>query len=216
MRKETNKYFLTVEGETEKWYFDWLMEAINTDSNANYSVNFNCKIQKDPLKRAKSIASLEKVEITHIMDKESENEVHSKQFITTLDRMKAAEGLGKKIKYNLGYSNFTFELWMILHKAECNGHLTNRNQYLSLINNAYSENFENLKQYKHENEFGRVLGKLELFNVYDAIKRAKAIMQENQKKNFTLHQYKKYCYYKENPSLSIWEIVDRVMNECFG
>ena len=29
MRKETKKYFFTVEGETEEWYFEWLQMAIN-------------------------------------------------------------------------------------------------------------------------------------------------------------------------------------------
>ena len=56
----------------------------------------------------------------------------------------------KKIKYALGYSNFTFELWMILHKRDCNGSLTDRRQYLNPINQAFGEKFENLDQYKHE------------------------------------------------------------------
>lgn len=32
--------------------------------------------------------------------------------------MESAQNLGKSIKYKLGYSNFTFELWMILHKND--------------------------------------------------------------------------------------------------
>ena len=32
MRKETKKYYFSVEGETEKWYLDWLQKTINSDS----------------------------------------------------------------------------------------------------------------------------------------------------------------------------------------
>lgn len=37
-----------------------------------------------------------------------------------MDNMKKAEQLGKQIKYKSGYSNFTFDLWIILHIADCN------------------------------------------------------------------------------------------------
>ena len=105
MRKETKKYYFTVEGETEKWYFEWLQRVINSAPSALYTVKFDCSVQKDPLKRAKSLILLEKTYITHIMDRESEEEIHVRQFETALSRMKAAEKIGKSIKYYLGYSN---------------------------------------------------------------------------------------------------------------
>ena len=37
-RKETRQYTLTVEGETEKMYFEWLQKEINTSENAKYNV----------------------------------------------------------------------------------------------------------------------------------------------------------------------------------
>jgi len=216
MRKETNKYFLSVEGETEKWYFDWLQRMINAETTARYTVKFDCPVQKNPLKRAKGLPILGKTEITHIMDRESEDVAHTRQFETTLNRMRDAEGLGKRIKYRLGYTNFTFELWIILHKTECSGHLTHRRQYLSLINSAFSEQFENLDQYKHETNFKRILSKLSLDDVRNATSRAKAITQANYEKGFVLHQHKRYSYYKENPSLSIWEFVESVMLDSFA
>jgi hypothetical protein len=136
MRKETKKYLLSVEGETERWYFQWLQRTINASSAALYAVKFDCPVQKDPLKRAKGLVTLEKTEITHIIDRESEEEVHIQQFESALRRMKSAENIGKSIKYNLGYSNFAFELWIALHKADCNGSLTHRRQYLLTINRA--------------------------------------------------------------------------------
>ena len=86
-----------------------------------------------------------KTEITHIFDYESEEEIHVKQFKITIERMKKAQNLGKNIKYNLGYNNFTFELWIILHITECNGTITHRRQYLEPLNHVYKDNFESLK-----------------------------------------------------------------------
>jgi len=215
MRKETKKYFFSVEGETEKWYLEWLQFAINSNPVPPYAIKFDCPVQKDPLKRAKSLVALEKTEITHLMDRESEDEIHVRQFETALNRMKSAEKMGKSIGYNLGYSNFAFELWIVLHKMECNASLSHRRQYLSPINRAYAEHFENLDQYKNESNFKRILDKLTLDDVCQAIRRAKAIMQTNHKNGYVLHQYKGYRYYKENPSLSIWEIFEKIMTE-FG
>jgi len=214
MRKETKKYFFTVEGETEKWYFEWLQRTINLTPTVLYTVKFDCHIQKDPLKRAKDLIVLEKTEITHVMDRESEEDIHVQQFKTALDRMKSAEKIGKSIKYNLGYSNFAFELWIVLHKADCNGSLIHRRQYLPSINRAYAEQFESLDQYKHEDNFKRILGKLMLDDVVQAVRRSKTIMQTNQENGFVLCQYKGYKYYVENPSLSIWRIVEIIMDEC--
>lgn len=47
-RKPTNKYYFSVEGETEQWYLKWLQDLIN---NTEESV---CKISIDyPVKRPK-------------------------------------------------------------------------------------------------------------------------------------------------------------------
>lgn len=212
--KTTKKYYFTVEGETEKWYLDWLQEKINNEDSSKYKVAIDSKIQKNPLKRAKSLNVISKVEITHLFDYESDDEVHTTQFRTTLDLMKEASNMGKQIKYNFGYSNFTFELWMILHKINCNASFAHRRQYIDPINTAYSEKFEDLKHYKHEDNFKRLLAKISLREVKDAIGRSKAIMQRNEDNGYVLQQYKKYCYYKENPSLSIWESIEKIIIDC--
>lgn len=214
MRKENRTYYFSVEGETEKWYLDWLQSMINTTSEAKYTVKLDSKIQKDPLARAKGLTILGKTEITHVFDRESEDAIHTEQFQTTLDRMKAAQGIGKSIKYSLGYSNFTFELWIILHKADCYGTLAHRRQYLEPLNRAYGEHFENLKQYKQEDNFKRVLGKLTLEDVLQAVRRAKTITQRNIESGYVLQQYKGYKYYRENPSLSLCVRIEEILHEC--
>lgn len=60
--KTTQKYNFSVEGETEKWYLDWLKEKINNEPAAKYKVVIDCKIQKNPLKRAKSMIVLLEIE----------------------------------------------------------------------------------------------------------------------------------------------------------
>lgn len=128
--------------------------------------------------------------------------------------MKEAQNLGRQIKYQLGYSNFTFELWIILHKIDFNTPLNHRSQYFSFINRAYEEQFSNLDDYKRENNFKQVLKKLTIYDVKEAIKRAKDIMNKNKENGYNLENYKGYKFYKENPSLSIWEIIEKILYEC--
>lgn len=214
MRKENYTYYFSVEGETEKWYLEWLQGCINACADAKCTVKLDVKIQKDPLARAKSMTILGKNEITHVFDRESEEPVHAQQFLTTLGRMNDAQKLGKKIKYVLGYSNFTFELWIILHKADCNGAKNHRRQYLAPLNSAYNEHFENLDAYKHEDAFRRVLGKLSLEDVKAAVRRSERLMKNRDEAGLTPQRYKGYAFYTENPSLSIWESIKKILEKC--
>ena len=213
-RKSTLKYYFSVEGETEQWYLEWLQEQINNSSEARCKVSFNKQIQKDPLKRAKSLAITDKVEIWHLSDYESSDEVHVKQFTETMNRMAETKNLKKQITYKFGYSNFTFDLWIILHKMDCRGTFSHRKQYITPINKAFGEKFENMDEFKHEANFKRCLKKLNIGDVIKAVNRAKAIMEINKQNGYVLHKYKGYTYYKENPSLMIWEVIEKILVDC--
>lgn len=39
----------------------------------------------------------------------------------------------RSITYELGYSNFAFELWMVLHKHDCNGRSAIESSILALF-----------------------------------------------------------------------------------
>lgn len=212
--KKTKKYYFTVEGETEQWYLKWLQDRINETTEAVYKVSFDCPVQKNPLKRAKSLVVTGKTEVWHLSDYESDDPIHTRQFTETMDNMKAAKNAGKQITYKFGYTNLTFDLWIILHKVECNSAFAHRKNYITPLNRAYNEHFEDMKEYKHEDNFKRCLGKLTLTNVMDAVERAERIMKRNQDNGYSLQQYKGYKYYKENPSMAIHEIISKILKDC--
>lgn len=94
--KTTHKYYFSVEGETEQWYLNWLQYKINKEPTSKFNVSIVNKI-KNPLKMAKSLPVLSKVEITHVFDYESNDEMHSTQFKEILDSLKKVPKLGKQI-----------------------------------------------------------------------------------------------------------------------
>ena len=96
-RKPTNKYYFSVEGETEQWYLKWLQDTINNTEKAACKVSIDCPVRKNPLKHAKSLTVTRKIEIYHFFDYESDEPLHVKGFQESLDNMKKAEKIGKQI-----------------------------------------------------------------------------------------------------------------------
>ncbi|MCH1940085.1 RloB family protein [Holdemania massiliensis] len=94
MRKENRTYYFSVEGETEKWYFDWLQETINKDPHTRYTVKLNSK-KIDPIAFVKRMTILERTTTTHIFDRESEEARHVQHFKYILDQMQKAQNSGK-------------------------------------------------------------------------------------------------------------------------
>lgn len=95
-----------------------------------------------------------------------------------------------------------------------NSSYSHRKQYIALINQAFEEKFQNMDEFKEEANFKRCLKKMNLSNVISAIERAKKIMQNNYENGYTLYQYKGYEYYKENPSLTAWEAIEKILKDC--
>ena len=174
-RKMNARYYFTVEGETEKWYLEWLRDAINADPRSKVKVVCSPKVQKNPVKWAKANTNLDKsAKVFHVFDFEDEEPIHVKAFKDTLENMKKAGSLGRGFRYVSAYSNLTFELWMVLHKGDCPA-LAHRRQYLKPINDLYGEHFESLDEYKHEANFKRVLGKLTVDDAVTAVGRAETL-----------------------------------------
>ncbi|WP_240420292.1 RloB domain-containing protein [Paenibacillus periandrae] len=211
--KNKSQHYFSVEGETEKWYLDWLQDEINAHPAATKTAVIRSKVEKNPISYAKSLNIISKTVVTHWFDYESNDQVHVTQFLETLALLKEANRI-KQIKYLLGYSNLTFELWMVLHKQNCNGHVTHRDHYIRHVNSAFTEDFPNLNTYKAEANFKRCLRKLTINDVKAAIDRAKYIMQQNQQNSLQLYEHCGFKYYRDNPSLTIHESVERILKDC--
>lgn len=213
-RKQTLTYYFSVEGETEQWYLEWLEAQINANENANYIVKFITKVEKDPVSFIKKLVVQKKTTIWHLSDIEGSSDEQIQTVHNTLGRLKEAKSLGKSVIYKWGYSNLSFDLWMILHKQSCNAELTDVGKYLAHINRVFDEHFESMKEYKEEANFKRCLGKLTFPEVLTALSRAKAIMQRNERDGYQLAQFKGYRYYIHNPSLDLWQPVETILSDC--
>lgn len=215
MKKVCNKYYLSVEGETEKWYFEHLQDLINTKEELEYKVAFDIKINKSIISRAKTISAPYKIKVFHICDYESNEAVHVEQFNQVLKDLNNVKKINKNLDYKLGYSNFSFDLWMILHKKQQIGSVANRKQYIKGINKSYGENFQFIDDYKEERNFKRILSKINLDDVICAVNNGNEIRKmnnKNKKDNYRI--YGKFEYYIENPDMTINECVQQILKEC--
>lgn len=210
-RKENIAFYFSVEGETEKWYLEWLANTINGQETAALKVKMNAKVQKNPVSYIKQLTVTQRVKVTHLMDFERHNNLPS--FKAVLDKMVEAQGSGKSVRYHLGYSNLSFDLWMILHKEMCNATFVEPHQYLRKINSAYEVKFASMTEYKQERNFKHLLSTLSLDDVKRAIRNAENIERKN-KQNYILQKYKRFEYYVENPSLSINASIKKILEEC--
>lgn len=139
-----------------------------------------------------------------------EDQMRFQSYLKDLKLVKKQKGL----QYDLGYSNFSFELWMILHKNDCNACLTYKKDYLSLINKAYGQNFVSLKSYKKEENFKKCLNKINLSDVKETIRRSKLIMAMRKQNGDEAISYCTYKYYKDNPALTIWQSIEKILKDC--
>ena len=206
------KYFFSVEGQTELWYLQWLQKEINEQAE-KFTVKFDCKTEKDPIARVRGMTVLSETTIVHIFDVESGIASDIQRFEDVLNKMRRAEKLGKSVKYQLGYSNLSFELWMILHKADFDIQLSNCLGYLKYINSYYGEHFESLNEYKEEQNFKRLLSHLSIDNVKAALERADQIQKRNMERSYKEINYRNYKYFRENPPLSLGEIISGIFSE---
>ena len=204
-RKMNARYYFTVEGETEKWYLEWLRDAINADPRSKVKVVCSPKVQKNPVKWAKAKTNLDKsAKVFHVFDFEDEEPIHVKAFKDTLANMKKAGSLGRGFRYVSAYSNLTFELWMVLHKGDCPA-LAHRRQYLKPINDLY--------EYKHEANFKRVLGKLTVDDAVTAVGRAETLAKRAEEHGLRKAQHCGYSYYLDNPATDLWIPVKQMLEE---
>lgn len=71
-----------------------------------------------------------------------------------------------------------------------------------------------MAKYKEETNFKRCLKKLTLADVRDAIRRAQAIMAQNQADGKRELEYGGFRYYPDNPSLTVQDAVEEILRDC--
>ena len=216
--KKVNSYYFSVEGENEQWYFEHLQKLINSSNEAVFNVKFNIKKDKSPLSRIKSITipvyANQKLPVFHIVDYESNDSEHATQFSNLLDELKTIRNKRSAYKYKLGYSNFAFELWLILHKRICNFSVEDRSKYVQNINTLYGTDFTKLKDNKNKETFDKLLNQTTLENVKVAIRNSRKIRIYQEEIGNSMIEYKGFKYYKDNPDLTINECVEIIFSEC--
>ena len=213
MHKKNNKqYYFSTEGETEQWYLEHLAKLINNNSQSCNTVSFKIK-KAQPISFVKQLSVISPATIFHLFDFEAYEQSDIKHFEKVIDDMKKSESIGKKINYKNGYTNLTFELWLILHKMDCNHSISDRKDYLPLINKAFNVNYQGLKEYKEENHFKNILAKITINDVKAAVNRADKIMHNNQI-NYKEKTKYKYSWYDENPATEVGTIIKEILINC--
>ena len=103
-RKPIKKYYFSVEGETECWYFSCLEDMINKSKKSQLKVSFYCR-NENPIKFAKNLTITSKTEVYHLLDYEGDEPQFVNRFKKAMDNMSLVMTSGKQIKYKFGYSN---------------------------------------------------------------------------------------------------------------
>ncbi len=210
--KRNKKYFFSVEGETEFLYFQHLQKLIQAVDTR--IVNPVFKIENcPPGKIIKKVWVVSPCIISAIFDVEDDDETHRKRFENTLKEMGEAEKLGKSIKFDLGYSNIDFELWIILHKKDLFGNVGSKAQYLKNINQIFGTKFEALREYKTERNFSQILSKITLDDVKAAIARAEKITKQRMSEGNPIRTCG-YEWFDKNPALSVHCVIKKILSEC--
>lgn len=210
-RKTKKTFFVSVEGESEILYLAHIQNLIN-NGDFPYLIKIISKKEKPTsFAKAKYIGYSE-FPFFHLCDYEGDSEQDIKIFKGVLDNLALAKKI-VKVGYNLGLTNICFELWLILHKQDCSQTISVKTNYLDILNKAYKTNFKSWKEMKKHENMLKIINAIELKDVLSAIERAKKITSKNNKL-FTEQEYKKYKYFRENPSLSIHSFIELIFKEC--
>ena len=223
IKKESRQFNISVEGiNCEKMYFEHLAKLINSSDRNTYNLKVDPR-KMSPMEYAKRYAHkpMEKrkgnkrIPYIHIQDIEDYyDEFQRTKFYGMIDEMRTAEGeFG--IIYELGYSNYTFELWMLLHVTDMNHAVQDRHSYLAFVNRWFHRNYTSIDEFKSHDEFQDILNEfVTLDSIRLAIRRAEIIVQNNAEDKKTKERYKGVTFFRENPDVSVHEVVKMIFEVC--
>lgn len=213
MGKSKRTLYFLVEGETEKWYLEWLAEQLTAASDCFWA-DFRIGSHMAPDSFAKRMQPPLHSCVYTLLDFESTDPAHEARFFAQLREMRHT-GARRGIDFRLGYANYAFELWLILHRMPFTRPVVHRKDYLRPINQAFGTSFQSMPNYKKEKNFRRLLRKISLSDVSEAISRAGQIRKRNEHNQCPLLTFEGYTYYRQDPSLSVDLLISDVL-ACFG
>lgn len=221
-RNESRQFYMSVEGvNCERLYFEHLAKLINLSGRNQYNLKISPKAMT-PMQYAKRNAyrpvdqrNGKNLPYIHIQDIEDfYNAQLQQKFYGIIDEMRNAERTFG-ISYCLGYSNYTFELWMLLHIADMTSSVVNRAAYLQPINYYFHRNYSSLNEFKNADEFQKILdGFITLDTVFDAVRRAGQIVDNNVKQSKKKITYRGVTFFQDNPDVTVHEIVQMILDVC--
>ena len=222
-RSESRQFHMSVEGANcERLYFEHLAKLINCSGQNKYNLKISPKAMS-PLQYAKRTAykPVDKqrggrnLPYIHIQDIEDYYDTEQRQkFYRIIDEMRTAERTFG-ISYCLGYSNYTFELWMLLHVTDMTASAANRGAYLRSINQYFNRKYSSLDEFKNAAAFQRLLDEfITLDTVFDAVRRAERIVDSNVRQNKKKISYHGVAFYPDNPDVTVHEVVRMIFDVC--
>ena len=150
-----------------------------------------------------------------VQDIEDYSDYHIEKFHKLLESNKQAKAIFKKYNFVIGYSNFTFEVWIISHKSQVNL-VTDRSLYYKQINSAYGKNFVDNKEYKHKKNFTSILETLSLDDVIKkALPECKRFKSVNRQNNPQLERSMYgFKYMLSNPDTTLDDFVELILHNA--
>lgn len=205
--KETETFYCSLEGESqEKEYFDRIEELVKT-SNSKKQVKFRYSLSSssggDALEVVKRL-----IAGTKFYDKKVTNGKMAAIFdYDGKDkRFKDAIDLCDKNNIKHAYSNYCFELWLLLHKTDCPGVVTDAQGYDDKIIKTY--NLVPGDNLKSQRIMKKIVNQITLNDIYAAIARAKRIEEKCKDTGIVIHNGKE-CHYQQ-PFLKIHVFLEEV------
>lgn len=221
-RKESRQFNISVEGiNCERMYFEHLARLINSSGENKYNIRLNCK-KASPESFAKRNAHLpvekrgnKNLPFLHIQDIEDYyDDKQKKKFLSLIDEIRKTEK-EYGVCYELGYTNYTFELWMLLHVADMTVGVTHRYAYLKGINRYFARNFKTLDEFKSANEFQKILDEyVTLDSVRKAVCRAEQIVNSNYIEKKQKENYKGFQFFCDNPDVNVHNLIKLIFDVC--
>ena len=221
--KESRLFLISVEGiNCEKMYFEHLAKLINCSDRSTYNLKVTPR-KMSPLEYAKRNAfkttgrrqRSKDLPYIHIQDIEDYYDAfQQKKFFNMIDEMRLAEEKFG-IDYDLGYSNYTFELWMLLHVTDMAYAIQDRHSYLAPINRWFHRKYKDIDEFKNHDEFRKILEEfVTLDSIFQAISRARRIVDNNGKAGKVKETYRGFSFYRDNPDVSVHDVVQMIFDVC--